>query len=83
MQITDFERHLIDERSLFGQLRSDIAKLFKRSMGDKENALAREKYLEVDKMLGASSQYYFFFLFFWFTFIPAPPVTDCSRARGQ
>ena len=25
----------------------------------------------------------FFILFFWFTFIPAPPITDCSRARGQ
>ena len=24
-----------------------------------------------------------FISFFWFTFIPAPPVTDCSRARGQ
>ena len=27
---------------------------------------------------------YAIFLFvFWFTFVPEPPVTDCSRARGQ
>ena len=25
----------------------------------------------------------FFMLFFWFTFVPAPPVTDSSRAKGQ
>ena len=24
-----------------------------------------------------------YFYFIWFTFIPAPPVTDCSRVRGQ
>ena len=23
------------------------------------------------------------FFFFWFTFVPAPPVTDCSRDREQ
>eukprot|EP00959_Pyramimonas_sp_CCMP1952_P036406 762159-Pyramimonas_sp.AAC.2 len=53
-QITDFEKHLMDEKSLFGQLRSDIAKLFKRLQGDndKDNALAKEKYLEVDRLLG-------------------------------
>jgi len=54
--ITDFEKHLIDERSLFGQIRSDIAKLCKRTIGDKENkesTLVREKYLEADKLLGA------------------------------
>ena len=24
-----------------------------------------------------------FFVFFWFTFIPAPPIMDCYRARGK
>jgi len=51
--ITDFEKHLMDEKSLFGQLRSDIAKLFKRLQSDKDadNNLAKEKYLEVDRLL--------------------------------
>ncbi|KAK3235849.1 hypothetical protein CYMTET_53970 [Cymbomonas tetramitiformis] len=52
--VSEFEKHLIDERSLFGQLRSDIAKLFKRlqSGGPGENSLAKEKYLDVDRLLG-------------------------------
>ena len=33
VQITEFEKHLRDERSLFGQLRSDMARLFKRLTG--------------------------------------------------
>jgi len=57
VQITEFEKHLRDERSLFGQLRSDMARLFKRLTGgggggartDKE---VSEQYVEADKMLG-------------------------------
>jgi len=50
--ITDFEKHLVDEKSLFGQLRADISKLFRRLGGGEESALAREKYVEVDRLLG-------------------------------
>ena len=34
-------------------------------------------------LFGSSTRRRSVFFFFWFTFIPAPPVTDSSRARGQ
>jgi hypothetical protein len=56
-QITDFEKHLTDERSLFGQLRSDMARLFKRlAGGGAKTEEVSEQYVETDQMLGAHTR---------------------------